>query len=85
MSRKDASLEGARFRIVLPQNHDGTDMGTRMVALDVVGSRNGDRVYLVKGREASMPWINPVCPVDACIVGIVDDTYVESSKKIRPK
>jgi microcompartment protein CcmK/EutM len=83
MTRKDASLEGACFRVVLPQNHNGSAMGTRLVALDVVGARNGDAVYLVKGREASIPWMNPVCPVDACIVGIVDGTQVEAGVDTR--
>lgn len=72
MTRKDPSLEGARFLVVQPWNHDGTRMGPPLVAIDVVSAGLGDRVYLVKGREACMPWRDPNCPVDACIVGLVD-------------
>jgi ethanolamine utilization protein EutN len=72
MTVKDPSLEGARFLVVHPLNHDGSSAGKPLVAIDVVSAGNGDHVYLVKGREASMPWSNPNCPVDACIVGIVD-------------
>jgi ethanolamine utilization protein EutN len=76
MTVKDPSLEGARFLVVQPFNHDGTLPGKPLVAIDVVQAGPGDRVYLVKGREASMPWLNPNCPVDACIVGIIDQFHV---------
>lgn len=76
MTQKDPSLEGARFLIVQPENHDGSHMGRPLVAIDVAQAGKGDRVYLVKGREASIPWRDPFCPVDACIVGIVDQVHV---------
>jgi microcompartment protein CcmK/EutM len=37
-----------------------------------VASREGDLVYLVKGREATIPWPRPLAPIDATIVGLVD-------------
>jgi microcompartment protein CcmK/EutM len=76
MTIKDPSLEGARFLVVQPQNADGSPMQKPLVAIDVTQAGTGDQVYLVKGREASMPWRNPTCPVDACIVGIVDQMNV---------
>lgn len=78
MTVKDASLEGARFLVVQPQNSDGRPSQKPIVAIDVVSAGEGDHVYLVKGREACMPWRNPNCPVDACIVGIVDQMNVPS-------
>ncbi len=79
MTVKDPSLEGARFLIVQPRSADGTPSQPPLVAIDVVSAGTGDHVYLVKGREASMPWSNPVCPVDACIVGIIDQTSLSRS------
>ncbi|NDD27270.1 MAG: ethanolamine utilization protein EutN [Proteobacteria bacterium] len=76
MTVKDPSLEGARFLVVQPQNADGQASQKPIVAIDVVSAGHGDRVYLVKGREACMPWSNPNCPVDACIVGIIDQMNV---------
>jgi microcompartment protein CcmK/EutM len=32
----------------------------------------GDLVYLVKGKEAIMPWKSDMVPIDAAIVGLVD-------------
>jgi microcompartment protein CcmK/EutM len=40
--------------------------------VDTVASREGDLVYLVKGREATIPWPRPLAPIDATIVGLVD-------------
>lgn len=82
MTRKDPSLEGARFFVVQPFNHDGTLPGKPLVAIDVAQAGPGDTVYLVKGREASMPWSNPNCPVDACIVGIIDQYHVPSRERL---
>jgi ethanolamine utilization protein EutN len=76
MTIKDPSLEGARFLVVQPQNHDGSRSAKPLVAIDVVQAGLGDAVYLVKGKEACMPWSQPFCPVDACIVGLVDQMNV---------
>jgi len=42
------------------------------VAVDTLGSREGDLVYLVKGKEACIPWKkSSLAPIDAAIVGLV--------------
>lgn len=71
-TRKVPDLEGATFRVVQPVNHDGSLAGALMIALDTLGSREGDLVYLVKGREATIPWPRPLAPLDATIVGLVE-------------
>ena len=76
MTIKDPSLQGARFLVVQPTNHDGGASAKPLVAIDVVQAGLGDAVYLVKGKEACMPWSNPFCPVDACIVGLVDQMHL---------
>lgn len=79
MTVKDPSLEGAHFLVVQPHNADGKPSQRPLVAIDIVQAGTGDRVYLVKGREASIPWTNPFCPVDACIVGIVDQVHLPAA------
>lgn len=66
-------LEGAIFRLVYPVNHDGKPNGKPLVAVDNVSAREGDLVYLVKGKEAIIPWRrSDLAPIDAAIVGLVD-------------
>jgi microcompartment protein CcmK/EutM len=43
------------------------------VAVDTIASREGDFVYLVKGKEACIPWKrSALAPIDAAIVGLVE-------------
>lgn len=69
---KTPDLEGASLRIVQPVNHDRTPAGNLLVAIDNISSREGDFVYLVKSREATIPWGRPLAPLDAAIVGLVE-------------
>lgn len=72
-SHKLEALEGATFRIVEPITAEDEVIGSPLVAIDTVSSRVGDKVYLVKGKEATMPWVrSPLAPIDAAIVGLVD-------------
>lgn len=71
-THKTPDLEGAVFRVVQPVNHDGSPAGKLMIAVDMVPCSEGDLVYLVKSREACIPWPRPLAPIDATIVGLVD-------------
>lgn len=71
-TRKLPDLAGAVFRVVQPVNHDGSNAGKLMVAVDTVPCVEGDLVFLVKGKEACIPWPRPLAPIDATIVGLVD-------------
>jgi microcompartment protein CcmK/EutM len=71
-SHKLAELEGATFRVVEPVDEHGKASAALMVAVDNIAARVGDLVYLVKGKEAIMPWSTDMVPIDAAIVGLVD-------------
>jgi ethanolamine utilization protein EutN len=71
-TRKDKSLEDAVLLIIQPVNGDGSQAGGRLAALDIVSADQGQLVYFVSSKEAALPLKNPLTPVDACIVGIVD-------------
>jgi ethanolamine utilization protein EutN len=47
------------------------------VAVDAVGAGVGELVLLVQGSSARMALDNESCPVDATIVGIIDQIDVE--------
>lgn len=73
--RKVAGLEGAKLLIVQPLDDRRQPSRDPEVAVDTVQAGRGDLVYLVGSREAALaldPWF---VPVDAAIVGIVDDVH----------
>ena len=66
-------LQGASFRVVQPVDELGKNTGPMLVAVDNIASRNGDLVYLIKGKEAIIPWKSTdMAPFDAAIIGLVD-------------
>lgn len=75
-TRKTPSLESATLRVVQPVSHDLKPSAPLLVAVDIMSSREGDLVYLVKGRDATLPWKHDLAPIDATIVGLVDGMSV---------
>lgn len=71
-SHKLDELQGATFRIVEPVDEHGKTTAALLIAVDNIASRVGDLVYLVKGKEAIMPWPSEMVPIDAAIVALVD-------------
>ena len=73
---KDAELAGLKLLVLQPIDADGSNAGRALVALDSAGAGVGERVFFVKGKEASFPFHPAVPPADACVVGIVDEVDV---------
>ncbi|HEX4460006.1 MAG TPA: EutN/CcmL family microcompartment protein [Polyangia bacterium] len=72
-TRKYEGLEGAKLLVVTPLDHALKPTRDPEVAVDTVRAGVGDLVFLVGSREAALA-LNPTfVPVDAAIVGIVDD------------
>lgn len=71
-TRKDESLAAVTLLILQPIAPDGTDMGRTLVAVDAAGAGVGERVFFVRGKEASFPFHPVEVPTDAGVVGIVD-------------
>ena len=74
-SQKVEGLRGAKLLVVQPLDDLRKPAGTLQVAVDTVQAGPGDLVYLVGSREAALalePWF---VPVDAAIVGIVDELH----------
>ncbi len=70
---KDPKLTGLTLLLVQPIAPDGTDAGRALVAADSVGAGVDERVFFVRGTEASFPFDPVGPPADAAIVGIVDE------------
>ncbi len=73
---KDPALVGIKMLIVQPVGRDGIAKGRPLVALDSVGAGAGEMVYWCRGREASFPFLPAEVPIEATIVGIVDEINV---------
>lgn len=78
-TRKDANFDGTKLLLVQPIGADGADVGRALVAVDSVGAGAGERVFFVRGKEASFPFHPTEVPTDAGIVGIVDSYHVPAA------
>jgi ethanolamine utilization protein EutN len=77
-SRKHERLVGSKIQIVQPLAPcTSTAEGTPFVAVDAVGAGVGERVLVVQGSSARAALDTEGCPVDATIVGIIDQFEVE--------
>ena len=74
-TRKDPRLEGKKLLICRPVNPDGDDEKGYVVAVDTVSAGFQEQVLVVGGSSARMASGCKDVPVDAAIVGIVDEVY----------
>jgi len=71
-TRKEPAFDGIKLLLIQPLAPDGQDTGRPLVAVDSVGAGAGERVFFVRGKEASFPFHPTEVPADAGIVGIID-------------
>ncbi len=72
-SRKYEGLEGVKLLVVQPLDRQRQPKGEPQIACDTAKAGPDDLVFLVGAREASHALEEAFVPVDAAIVGIVDD------------
>ena len=71
-TRKDPRLEGKKLLICQPVNPKGEDEKGYVIAVDTVHAGFREKVLIVSGSSARMASGCKDTPVDAAIVGIVD-------------
>ncbi len=71
-TRKNENLVGSKFLIVEPLKNMKLG-GERIVAIDNVGAGIGELVLVATGSAARIGCNQKEAPIDAAIVGIVDD------------
>jgi len=77
-TKKRPQFEGATLLIVQPITPDGTARGASLLAIDSVGAGRGETVLAVlEGRAAGEALGRKGAPVDAAIIGIVDQIETE--------
>jgi ethanolamine utilization protein EutN len=74
-SHRVPGLEGVKLLLVQPLDEDEKPKGPEEVAVDTVQAGPGDFVLLVGSREATLALEPTFVPVDAAIIGIIDDLH----------
>jgi ethanolamine utilization protein EutN len=70
-TRKADALTGLKF--LLAEVIGGTDAGRHMIVADIISAGIGDRVIVCTGSSARKMLGDEDIPVDAVVVGIIDD------------
>ena len=77
-THKHRKFQGAKLLLVQPVNPDDSPRGTVLLAVDGVGAGVTERVLIVlEGRAAGEAIGQKGAPVDAAIVGIIDEVHVD--------
>lgn len=71
-TRKSEKLIGSKFMIVEPVSRIH-GRSQRLVAVDIIGAGIGEYVLVSQGHAARLGCNDEGAPVDAAIVGIIDD------------
>lgn len=70
-TRKAESLNG--FKFMLAEVIGGTGEGQRLIVIDNISAGIGDRVIITTGSSARRMLGDDNIPVDAVVVGIIDE------------
>jgi ethanolamine utilization protein EutN len=76
-TRKDERLVSTKLLVARPIDPSGKSEGNSLVAVDTVEAGVGETVLIVSGSSARMASGLKDCPVDAAIVGVVDQVDVK--------
>ncbi len=77
-TQKHRKFEGAKLLLVQPLNADETPRGGTLLAIDGVGAGVTEKVLIVlEGRAAGEALGKKAAPVDAAIVGIIDEIHLQ--------
>lgn len=75
-TKKDERIVGYKLLIVSLLSSCGDTSDKNVIAVDTVGAGIGETVLLVEGSSARKAINENESPIDAAIVGIVDNTEV---------
>ncbi len=77
---KVESLEGIKLLLIQPLDEKLHEVGSAIVAADTIQSGTGDLVYYETSKEASRVIETMMNPVDAAIMGKIDEIYIDEKK-----
>ena len=77
-TRKHPKFEGAKLLLVQPVSLDDTPRGAPLLAVDSVGAGVHEKVLIVvEGRAAGEALGRKGAPVDAAVIGIIDELDIK--------
>ena len=77
-TQKHPKFEGAKLLLVQPVTLDDKPLGATLLAVDSVGAGVHERVLIViEGRAAGEALGRKGAPVDAAIIGIIDQLDIQ--------
>ncbi len=79
-TRKDEGLKGVKLLIVQLLDQPGMTEGSIIVAGDIIGAGIGEKVLVTEGSSARQMDGLITSPLDAIIVGIIDEEKNEVSR-----
>ena len=78
-TRKEETLSGLKLMIVVPKDPVFPGQCGSLVAIDQVGAGIGETVLVAQGSSARKTVKGDTAPVDAAIVGIIDEMEVRTA------
>ena len=79
-TQKHGKFEGAKLLLVQPLNLDDSPRGSTLLAVDGVGAGVDEKVLIVlEGRAAGEALGRKGAPVDAAVIGIIDEVDVDGT------
>lgn len=72
-TRKDERLVGTKLMITQPLDIDLSPKGDPLIAVDTVGAGIGELVIYAKGTASRIAARKLDAPIDASVVGIIDE------------
>jgi ethanolamine utilization protein EutN len=74
-TRRTPDLQGVALQWIQPLDELGRPSGNQLVACAAIASGPGDLVHFVDGREGALACPRTFVPVDAAIVGFVEEVH----------
>ena len=84
-TRRSEGLERLPLQWIQPLDEGGASMGDALVAAAVVSTGPGDLVHFVDGREGALACPEKFVPVDAAIIGFVEQVATAPRGPERPR
>lgn len=79
-TRKDAKLSGLKLLIIKPINYlNEQAISEPIIAADIIGAGIGETVIITTGSSARSAINDIQTPIDAAVIGIVDDKEIIES------